>query len=120
MTKKAKGEGQEPFPLVVFSSPEGILLPCLHLSDQNCVRWPHYLPGSLRILSPSFFFFFWPALGLCCFAMGFLSSSDKRGTTLYCSGWASLQGFSLVSGLGSRCWASVVAACGLISCGLRL
>ena len=101
MTKKQKVKGKEPFPLVVFISPEGILLPCLHLSDQNCVRWPH-LPAREPENSLSlFFFFFWPALGLCCFAMGFLSSSNKRGTTLSCSGWAShCRGFSCF-----RAWA---------------
>lgn len=57
MTKKQKVKGKEPFPLVVFISPEGILLPCLHLSDQNCVRWPH-LPAREPENSLSLFFFF--------------------------------------------------------------
>ena len=56
MTKKQKVKGKEPFPLVVFISPEGILLPCLHLSDQNCVRWPH-LPAREPENSLSLFFF---------------------------------------------------------------
>ena len=55
--KKQKVKGKEPFPLV-FISREGILIPCLHLSDQNCVMW---LPLTARepetSLSLSLFFF---------------------------------------------------------------
>ena len=68
-----------------------------------------------------YLFIYLAALGLCCCAQAF-SSCGERGLlfTLCCSVRAShWGGFSWFGARALGMWASVVAACGLSSCGLR-
>ena len=105
------------FPSLLFFHIQSFPTLCLHILLGSFLLSSLFIFNTLAQNQCSFFFFFWLSLGLCCCLWAF-SSCGEWGLLflLWCVGF-SLRWLLLLQSTGSRWWASVVAACGLSSCG---